>query len=199
MHRAAGHTGSTHLGGAGLLETRTGCADSIATLNSQNGDLPEGGMQITGIRPATSPSWINLRVVACGIGQGRRRAREAAGASLPARPTTGALLQPAASTMAIPTPTAESPPTMEASHTTSRASSSTLSHIGALPPLPSTAQPSGRPSVPRICQETCLEGTGRRSSSLTNSRRQVQPRHICTCRLEGPIDTYFPFYLLFFT
>src|SRR5262245_24059332 len=36
---------------------------------------------------------------------------------------------------AIPTPTAESPPTTEASHTTSRASSRTDFHIGGLPPL----------------------------------------------------------------
>jgi hypothetical protein len=43
--------------------------------------------------------------------------------------------QPAARASAIPTPTAESPPMTEASHTTSRASSRTDFHIGGLPPL----------------------------------------------------------------
>ena len=43
--------------------------------------------------------------------------------------------QPAARAIAIPTPTAESPPMTEASHTTSRASSRTDFHIGGLPPL----------------------------------------------------------------
>src|SRR5262249_16130453 len=43
--------------------------------------------------------------------------------------------QRAARASAIPTPPAESPPTTEASHTTSRASSRTDFHIGGLPPL----------------------------------------------------------------
>ena len=42
--------------------------------------------------------------------------------------------QLAARASAIPTPTAESPPTTEASHTTSRASARTDFHIGGLPP-----------------------------------------------------------------
>src|SRR5215475_4846296 len=43
--------------------------------------------------------------------------------------------QLAARASAIPTPTAESPPTTEASQTTSRASARTDFHIGGLPPL----------------------------------------------------------------
>jgi hypothetical protein len=82
--------------------------------------------------------------------------------------------QPAARAIAIPTPTAESPPMTEASHTTSRASSRTDFHIGGLPPLRgrSTAKPAvGSSHRHAHHRNFATYGTAHNPSSLSSNPR----------------------------
>src|SRR5215813_14899379 len=102
--------------------------------------------------------------------------------------------QRAARASAIPTPTAESPPTTEASHTTSRASSRTDFHIGGLPPLRgrSTAR-AGHWFLTRAPyhRNFAWYGTAHKPSSLPSNPR-VQTTDVLVVRtqlwLECPTD-----------
>jgi hypothetical protein len=107
------------------------------------------------------------------------------GANIASQPNTGRHImsarrrglcahQPAARAIAIPTPTAESPPMTEASHTTSRASSRTDFHIGGLPPLRgrSTAKPAvGSSHRHAHHRNFATYGTPHNPSSLSSNPR----------------------------